>query len=233
MQRRQNIYDLVMDMGDFFTISYMIIPIFAIVLTLYYSRGSIQNYMLFRYKSKQSWFRNNVIMIGQIATALTLAIFIILTSLSIFVLDKTNRWSTYTINLYQNIPIDLFEGKPLIYAIGTVILIWFLLIFIGICFLLIFTLTKKTMIAFLSIILLDLVNVVITIMKLDSLSKFIFTFHVDALSFQGLHKLEAGVFPFQIFIYWFIIIACVFLLGLYLINRRDLWIEKGENNNGF
>lgn len=233
LERPGNIYDLLMDVGNFFTVSYMSIPLFLIILTAYYSKGSIQNYMVFRYRNKRHWYWSNVFLIGQIATSFTLVILFIMICQSIFVLDMTNQWSSYTLTLYNDSLNNLHESNPLVYAISTVVLSWFLLFFIGICFLLIFMMTKKAMLAFLAIIFLDLTNVIITLSKIKFLSDYFFTAHLDVFSFLTLHNLEASRFPFQLFIYWLLLILCAVFLGYFLINKRDLWIEKGDNNNEF
>lgn len=224
----KNIYDLFIQVTEFLSLSYIIIPTFLIVLTAHFSQGKVQNYLAFRFKNKQQWYHMNLICIAQLTTGFLLTVVAILLIQSVFVLGFKNKWSDFALNYYTYHSTFLMNFSPIVYSIATLILVGLFLFLLGLLFYLIFIWTGNPMLSLLFIILLDIVNVAITLGKLETLTPFFFTDHVSIMQYIYKFDLNQSSFPYSIFIYWIILIFIIYSLGSFLINRVDFDVEKGE-----
>lgn len=225
-----NVYDLFMQMTAFLPLSYMMIPTFLIVITAYFSLGEVNNNLLFRFKSKRHWYRTNVILIAQMAAVFIFTIVAIISILSSFIFSFKNKWSESSLDHYNYFANFLSNYSPAVYVIVTVILLWLLLFLLGLIFYLIFLCTKNPILSFLFVFLLNLINVAVFLGDIESLSQFLFTNHVSIMEYINTFGLSQESFPYSIFLYWIILIAVIYLLGLLVVNRVDFSLGKGDNN---
>lgn len=225
-----NVYDLLMQMTAFLPLSYMVIPTFLIVVTAHFSQGEVNNYLFFRFKSKRHWYRTNVILIAQMASAFIFTIMAIMLTQSAFLFSFKNNWSESSLEHYNYFVGFLANYSPVVYVIVTVILLWLLLFLLGLIFYLIFLWTKNPILSFLFVFLLNLINVAVFLGGIESLSRFLFMDHISIIEYIHAFGLSQENFPYSIFLYWIILIAIVYLLGLFVVNRVDFSLGKGDKN---
>ncbi|GLC89235.1 hypothetical protein [Lysinibacillus piscis] len=226
-----NVYDLLMKITSFLPLSYIMIPMFLIVITVHFSVGDVQNYIAFRFKSKRQWYQMNVIFITQLAATFSLTVVGIMLLQSVFVFSFKNTWSEFALNYYENYAIFLSNYSPILYSIVTIILLWLILFLLGLIYFLIFLWTRKTMISFMAVFILNLLNISITLGKFDGLSRYLFTDHVNILQYIYRFNISQQQFPYSIVLYWILLIFIMYLIGLFTVNRVDILLEKESKNH--
>ncbi|GAB2562154.1 hypothetical protein [Gracilibacillus alcaliphilus] len=227
----KNIYDLFIEITRFHSLSYLIIPTFLIVLTVYFSQGKVQNYLAFRFQNKKQWYHMNLVCIAQLTIGFLLIVVAIMLVQSLFVFSFKNKWSDFALNYYTYHSDFLMNFSPFAYSIATFILVGLHLFLFGLIFYFIFIWTRNPMISLLFVILLNVMNIAITLGKLDSLAPFFFTDHVNIMQYIYKFDLNQYSFPYSIFIYWLILILIIYSISRFLLDRVDFDVEKGEKKD--
>ena len=222
-----NVYDLLVQMTAFHPLSYIIIPTFLIIVTVHFSIGEIQNYVIFRYKNKRNWYRMNVVLIAQLAAIFTITVVGIMLVQSLFVFSFANEWSNYALDFYKYHADFLANYPPMLYTAVTVILLWLFLFFLGLLYYLISLWTRKPILSFMFVFSLNLINIAVTLGGLERLSPFFFTSHIDIMQYMYQFGLNQQSFPYSIFQYWIILITITYFIGLLIVNKLDVHVEKG------
>ncbi|WP_341302690.1 hypothetical protein MHB44_10315 [Lysinibacillus sp. FSL H8-0500] len=226
-----NVYDLLMKITGFLPLSYIMIPTFLIIITVHFSAGEVQNYIAFRFKSKRQWYQMNVIFIAQLTAIFSLTVVGIMLLQSAFILSFKNNWSEFALSYYKNHATFLSNYSPMLYSIVTIILLWLILFLLGLIYFLIFLWTKKTMISFMVVFIVNLLNVAITLGKFDGISRYLFTDHVNIIQYIYRFNLSQQHFPYSIVLYWIFLIFSIYLMGLFIVNRVDILLEKESKND--
>jgi hypothetical protein len=225
-----NVYDLLVQMTAFHPLFYLMIPTFLIIMTVHFSIGEIRNYLMFRYKSKRNWYRKNALMIAQLAAIFTITVAGIMLIQSLFIFNFANEWSDYALDHNKYYATFLANYPPLLYTVVTVILLWFLLFFLGLLFFLIFLWSRKPILSFMVVFALNLINIAVTLGDLERLSPFFFTNHINIMQYMQQFGLSHQSFPYHIFLYWVLLISITYFIGLFIVNKLDINIEKGDAN---
>ncbi|KOY80532.1 hypothetical protein ADM90_15050 [Lysinibacillus macroides] len=77
----------------------------------------------------------------------------------------------------------------------------------------------------------NLLNVAITLGKFDGISRYLFTDHVNIIQYIYRFNLSQQHFPYSIVLYWIFLIFSIYLMGLFIVNRVDILLEKESKND--
>lgn len=228
VQGIKNVYDFMMRSTDLLTLSYSIIPTFSILIATSLSMGKVQDYFIFRFKCRITYYHKIISYIGLITTTFIFTLSGILLGLSFFSLSFKNQWSQYAIEHFVYHKVFLENFSPLHYVIISMLLLWLLLFLLGITFYIFILLTKNIIFSLVIILLIDILNVAVTIGKFDFLYPYFFTNNVNIMQYIYMTNAKLNNFPYSIFIYWIILIIIIYLFGRLLINKVDLNLKRGK-----
>ncbi|TSB45878.1 hypothetical protein [Alkalicoccobacillus porphyridii] len=183
---------------------------------------------MFRFKNKRDWYHTNVLYVAQLTLIFLVTVVAIILMQSLFVLNFENNWSDFARNYYVYHNTFLGNYRPLTYSIFTFLLLGLLLFLLGLIFSIITIWTNKPLVSLLIVMLLNIINIAVTIGKLETLSPFLFTNHLDLMNYMYMVESDQNKFPIGITIYWFVLIAIVYLFGYFFTNKVDFDVEKGE-----
>ncbi|MBM7541205.1 hypothetical protein [Amphibacillus cookii] len=228
---KQNFYDFAIETTEFLSLSYIVIPTYLIILTTHFSVGNIQNYFAFRCSNRYAWYKINLKAVAIVTTVFTFVILAIPLLLATFVFDFANHWSDFALNFYSYHSIFLQHVSPVFYLIGTFSLLWLLLFCLGLVFYLVYLTFRRPFIAVIVILLLNIINISATASRMDWLSRFFWTKRVSIFEYIYMTEANQHMFPFQIFLYWLLLIGFFYGLGYLIVHKTDLDTYRGENND--
>lgn len=226
LDRKGNLYDFLLSITEFHALFYCITPIYLITITFFFSIGSIQNYLIIRFKNKRAWYIYNVKLMIKLVTIFCIVLFTIIFVESISVLDSQNKWSKYAVNFYSFHNEFLITFSPIIIVITNFSLLWLFLFLCSLIYYLIYILTKKILLAFLFSFLLIGLNIIAKLSQLSGITDYLFYNRVDIFQYMYLNDSIQNNYPFEIFIYWILLITTTYLIGFLVINKLD--ITKGK-----
>lgn len=227
----QNFYDFMIETTEFQSLSYVIIPAYLIILINHFSAGEIQNYLTIRCTNRYSWYKLNLKTIAIITTIFILMIISIPLLLTIFVPDFSNHWSDSTLDSYLYHTVFLQHVSPVVYMICTFSLLWLLLFSLGIAFYLIYLSFRRPYISMLIIFFLNIANIAITTSKIDLLNQFFWTKRVNIFEYIYMTDASQHIIPFQIFLYWILLIVVLYGIGFIIVHRTDLDVNWSKSND--
>ena len=217
-----SIYELYHELTSFLTFSYVIFPLYLLLIISFFSLNHIQNYMLFRFQSKQRWYHKNIVSIALLVTSFIFLWLGILLFLSLFVVDFIPVWSDSFLKQHSSSVDMLLAISPISYTVGNIILLWLVLFFIGLLFYIILILSGNIYISILSVLLIELINIVITLGRINPLMDYSFTTYMNPLNYMmNKHIDQIYIFPFGIFVYWLFWIISIYGLGKFIITKVD------------
>lgn len=218
----RNIYELYHELTNFLTFSYIIFPLYLLFIISFFSLDSIRNHMFFRFRSKQHWYHKNIASIALLVTSFIFLWLGILFFLSVFVVDFIPVWSDSF--LKQNyVSADLLlEISPIAYTLTNLILLWLILFLFGLIFYTLLILSKSKYISICGVLLIELINIVITLGKINILLGYSFTTYMNPLSYMiNKQTNQMYAFPFEIFLYWILWIICIYAVGRFMVAKVD------------
>lgn len=226
---QKNMYDFLQNATNILNVSYVIIPALLIVLVSHLSTKNLNNLFLLRYRNKYSFYKKNIKSIFLIVTKFVCEIIGIITLISIFLLDSQNEWSLFAKNYFKNFPLFLEDFSPLLYVVHSFILLWLFLLFLSLFYFIILLITKNTAVSLIVTILVIVTNMAVTISHLELLGQFSFTKHLDFVQYVYEHQTGSSLssFPFELYIYWSILLLILYISGYKLIHKLDLDLKKG------
>ncbi|MGL6031827.1 MAG: hypothetical protein ACRC0Q_06595 [Kurthia gibsonii] len=224
---KKNIYDLLLHTKDMLTISYVIVPLYLILLVNGISANDLNEFKLLRFRNKSQYYHKLVQAIIVITTKFLLLMIFAVVGLSFSALDFKNEWSIFARRYFMEFPSVLQNYSPIQLVIINFSLLWLFLIFLGLIYLMLIIITKSTVFSILGIVILVIFNMAITISHIDWISKFLFTKHLDFVQYVYLQISKMNVFPFDLYLYWFILLIVFYLVSYKLIHQLDLDLKKG------
>lgn len=225
---QKNIYDFMMHTTDILTVSYVIVPLFLIVLVNSLSTKSLNSLLLLRYQKKSSYYNITIKSILFVVTKFLFLLIGTITALSLFSLSFQNEWSTFAKKYFKNFPLFLDYYSPLLYLVNSLILLWLFLLFLGFLYFILLLFTKNTAFSLIGTIIVIVANMAVTISHLEFVSRFFFTKHLDFVQYIYINKMAYSLFPFELYLYWLILLLLLYILGFKLIHKLDLDLKKGE-----
>lgn len=222
----QNVYDILMQLTEFLSFSYMIMPTFLALLISHFSQGPVQEYIAFRYSSRIAWYHMNIVSLAVVTTGFTGAIFSIIVMQSLFILDFHNEWSLFAQGYYTQHTVFMSNISPITYIIMSALLLWLVLFLFGVLFYLIFLWTKKLMLAAMIIILLIVANSLMTLNKLETWTPYFFTDHLSIMQYVYKFETNQQILPIQMMSYWLVGLVIVYIIGRVTVGRVDLYWKK-------
>lgn len=224
---QKNMYDFMMHMTNILTVSYVIVPLFLIVLASSLSTNSLNNLLLLRYQKKSSYYNTTLKSIFFVVTKFLVLLIGIVAALSLFSLSFRNEWSVFAKKYFKNFPLFLDYYSPLFYLVNSLILLWLFLLFLGFVYFILLLLTKNTAISLIGMIVMIVANMAITISHLELISRIFFTKNLDFAQYIYAHKMPYSLFPFELYLYWIILLLILYILGYKIIHKLDLDLKKG------
>lgn len=224
---QKNIYDFIMHTTDILTVSYVIVPLFLIVLVNSLSTNSLNSLLLLRYQKKSSYYNTTLKSILFVVTKFLFLLIGTITALSLFSLSFQNEWSVFAKNYFKNFPQFLDYYSPLLYLVNSLILLWLFLLFLGFLYFILLLFTKNTAFSLIGTIIVIVANMAVTISHLELVSSFFFTKHLDFVQYIYINKMASSSFPFELYLYWIILLLILYILGYKLIHKLDLDLKKG------
>ena len=164
-----NVYDFFIQLTDYLTFSYMIVPLFLVILTTYFFTGDITNYLTFRFKTKYSWYVYYLKFILKISCFFLFLILVIMVFQSIYMFslsDFANTWSLYSENYYAYFKASLRKISPLFYISFSFLLMFLQLWVLGLMFLNFFILLKNSIFSFIFTYAVYLLNLIVIVNKM-------------------------------------------------------------------
>ncbi|MEG0259292.1 MAG: hypothetical protein RR651_05410 [Lysinibacillus sp.] len=224
---QKNMYDFMIYTTDILTVSYVIVPLFLIILVSSLSTNSLNNLFLLRYQKKSSYYNTTLKSIFFVVTKFLFLLIGTIAALSLFFLSFQNEWSVFAKKYFKNYPLFLDYYSPLLYLINSLILLWLFLLFLGFLYFILLLLTKNTAFSLIGTIVVIVANIAVTISHLELVSRFFFTKHLDLVQYMYVHKMAYLLFPFELYLYWIILLLILYILGYKLIHKLDLDLKKG------
>lgn len=226
---QKNMYDFLQDTINILTVSYIIVPALLIILVSNLSTKNLNNLLLLRYENKYSFYKKNIKSIFLIVTKFVCGILGILIILSIFSLDFQNEWSLFAKDYFKNFSLFLENFSPLLYAIHSFILLWLFLLLVSLFYFILLLITKNTAASLIVTIVLIVANMAVTISRLKLIGQVSFTKYLDVVQYAYEHQETPFllVFPFELYIYWIILLIILYILGYKLIHKLDLDLKEG------
>lgn len=224
---QKNMYDFLVHFTNLLTVSYVIIPLFLIVLTSGLSTNNLNNLILLRYKKKSTYYNAALKSIFFLVTKFWLLLIGILLVLSLFSLSFRNEWSVFAQNYFKDFQLFLDNYSPLLYAVHSFLLLWCFLLFLGLLYFLLLLLTKSTAISLISVVVLVVANIAISISRLELLGHIFFTKRLDFVQYIYTHKDSYLSLPIGIYAYWIVLLLLLYGLGYRMIHKLDLDLKKG------
>lgn len=222
-----NMYDFMMYITNILTVSYVITPLFLIVLTSSLSANSLNNLILLRYKKKSAYYNAAVKSVLFLVTKFLVLIIGVVVTLSLFSLSFRNEWSVFAQNYFKEYQSFLNNYSPLLYIVNSLLLLWLFLLFLGLLYFLLLLLTKNTAISIIGVIVMVVANMAITISDLEILSRIFFTKHLDFVQYIYANKIPYSLFPIGMYVYWISLLLILYGFGYKMIHKVDLDLEKG------
>lgn len=224
---KKNTYDFLLQTTDLLTISYVLVPLFLILLVNSISASSLNSFRLLRFEKKSTYFHNVLRSLVLITTKFLVLLISVMLGLALFSLDHKNEWSRFSEKYFENFPVLLQNYSPIHVFIISCSLLWLFLYCLGVFYFVLIIATKSTVISLIGTIVVVIFNMAITISQLDFISTLFFTKHLDFLQYIYLHKTRMLVFPFELYLYWFIFFVILYYIGYQLMHRFDLELKKG------
>lgn len=229
LKRGGNMTDYVLLLSDFHVLLYVLTPVFLIGLTAFFSIGPIQNYVVFRFESKRKWYQRNISLIAKFVSVYCFVLIAIMIVEAFPALSLNNEWSNFAIHYYQYHNEFLITFPPYLIVGATVLLLWFYLFFYGMLYYSLYIMTGKTFVPFLIVFLVNGLNIVAGLSQWGEISAYLFYNKVNIFQYIYLFQASQTSFPFRAFFYWFGVIILIYLIGMFVIYKRDLDIPKGKD----
>lgn len=224
---QKNMYDFMLYITNTLTVSYVIAPLFLIVLTSRLSANNLNNFILLRYKKKSAYYHAALKSVFFLATKFLGLIIGVVVALSLFSLSFRNEWSVFAQNYFKEFQSFLDNYSPLIYMVNSMLLLWCFLLFLGLLYFLLLLLTKNTAISLIGVIVMVVANMAVTISHVEILSRIFFTKHLDFVQYIYANEISDSLFPIGMYAYWIFLLFLLYGIGYKLIHKIDLDLEKG------
>lgn len=227
----RNFYDFHIETTEFFSLSYVVIPAYIIILTTYYSTGNIQNHLVIRCSNRFEWYKLNLKIIALITTVFIFIMIAIPLLIATFGWGFSHQWSEYALDSYAYFGVFLQHVSPLFYVFSTFMLIWLFLFSLGMVVYIFYLAFKRLFISIIIILLLNITNIGMTLSRIDWLDRIFWTKRVSIFEYIYLTDANQHIFPFQIFLYWLFVIVTVFGIGYLIVHRTDFDFSRGRSND--
>ena len=218
-----NIYDFILSNYSYLSLYYFITLFFLIIIYNIFDKKNFYNYLNIKFNSRQQIYLANII------TALVFSVaFIIIISFICMLMGSfmkfNNSWSEYFFSTSSNkvnlaftedtIKLVTETLTPLSYVFITNIFVMLYLVFISILFIVFNLIFKKRALSFISIIILNAIN-----LTFDT-SKFLFTNNIYLLNSKAI-EVNNGTYIISRLCYWIILILLVSFIGFILTKKKD------------
>lgn len=220
-----NIYDLLLHLTEFHPLFYVIMPAFTIMLISYFSLGNVQNYLLFRFSTKRQWYHANLLRVAKLATYFCLMLVSIMVLEALFVLEFNNQWSNYSVHYYKQHTELLKNSTPIFLTTLSIILLWLFLLCFGLLFYISYVFTGQILLACLVVLVINMLNIGVFLSKTTSISSYLFYDHINIFQYTSFKSALSEV-PFTILLYWVVLILPLYLIGYYMIDKKDMYIGE-------
>ena len=224
-----NLYDMLIKPSELLTYSYTIIPAYLVIVASTISFKKNYHAFLLRFKSRLDYFKH---ILTQLLFATTTFLFIVIVTIcspSLLTLSFKNEWSVYATKYYALHEPFLTQHSPFLYVAITLLLLWIFLFILGLLFFAVLLLTKNTIIALIFVLLVDILNVGVSIAHIEALYPFVFINYLDMFQFIYAYDLSRTAIPLQIFIYWLILFTLFYTICRFVVKRVD-FNEKSVSN---
>ena len=225
-----NYYDVILNQLNYLNIFLFLSLFFLFFLYKLYENSNFEQYILLKFKSKHQVYNLNILTIVISSIIFLSFINLIAFTESIYSVSFNNQWSPYffktmtgTLNIFftqENLLLLTDKIDPLLYTFIINLLVFLYFCTVGIIFSVFNILFNNRSISFIMTIIIILLN-----LALDSAGNFIkkFTFTYNIFFITGYtDKSSILTFITYRFIYWFILLFILFVLGKYLIQKKDL-----------
>lgn len=225
-----NYYDVILNQLNYLNIFLFLSLFFLFFLYKLYENSNFEQYILLKFKSKHQVYNLNILTIVISSIIFLSFIHLIAFTESIYSVSFNNQWSPYffktmtgTLNIFftqENLLLLTDKIDPLLYTFIINLLVFLYFCTVGIIFSVFNILFNNRSISFIMTIIIILLN-----LALDSAGNFIkkFTFTYNIFFITGYtDKSSILTFITYRFIYWFILLFILFVLGKYLIQKKDL-----------
>ncbi len=229
LTRDTNIYDYFLSISNINTLLFILAPFFFISSTSLFTFGSIESYLLIRFKGKRNWYLFHLFLIAAYTTVFCLLLIAVMALEGIFVLNVENEWSTYTVNFFSYHHEFLENFTPVTVVFLSISLVWLFLFSYGLLYYLMKLLTGKTLFAFTIVFLVNGLNIVAELSRWETISSYLFFKRVNVFQYIYLVNAEQTQFPGGIYFYWLIIIVVIAAIGYYIVDKMDLDTKKGKD----
>jgi len=223
-----NIYDLLLQLTEFHPLFYFILPAFLIVLMSLFSLGNVQNYLLIRFGTKRKWYHANILWIAKSVTYFCLLLVAIMLLQAVFVLDFNNQWSNYSLNYYTHHTELLTNISPFYLTTMSLILLWSFLFFYGLFFYISYLLSGRLLYSIMIVFIVNILSIGVVLSRVKQMSTYLFYKHINIFQYTYDNSLVVGEYPFEIILYWIGLIFLLYLIGLSLINKIDMYVGEGK-----
>lgn len=226
---QKNMYDFMLHTTNIFTISYIIVPSFLIILVSIFSSKTLNNSFLLRYQRRSIYYNTTLKSIFFIVTRFLCLIIGIIITLSLFSLSFQNEWSIFAKKYFKNFPLFLDSYSPLLYLINSLILLWLFLLCLSLFYFVLLISTKNTAFSLITTIVIIVTNMAVTISHLEVVERFFFTKHLDFVQYiyESQTTSSLSLFPIKLYLYWVILLLILYILGYKLVHKLDLDLKKG------
>lgn len=222
-----NFYDFIIQLTDYLTFSYMIVPLFLILLPCCFFEGHFTNYLTFRFKTKYKWYSYYIKLTIFISCLFLSSIIIILLFQSVFLFDLSefkDSWSFYSQNYYAYFESFLSKTSPLFYILVSFVLMFLQLWVLALLFLNFYIISKNSIFSSIFTFAVYLINLIVIVNKIDNYYPFTFYFHTNI--FNYLYLKSETQFTYTIFSFWIVWIIILIVVGLIILQKTDLYFEK-------
>lgn len=236
--KEQNWFDFLISIfSNYLVMAYFIFALFIFFIYNIGFKNLFYQNLIIKFKNRRIWYNHKIIELLAISLIFTLILILICFLVGISSLVFTNRWSSYTLFLASNKSITkVYDVDVLSFIIDTLspMVYIFINILYAICFFfvleiiyLIFSMCfKKTSWAFLSVIIVNLINIALYSSDKFCLSKISFYYNIILLS-PTEDTVNCSLI-YTRFLYWIIYICILYFLGGIICSKIDF--KFGDNS---
>ncbi|MDR2832209.1 MAG: hypothetical protein LBV67_00670, partial [Streptococcaceae bacterium] len=222
---QRNVYDYISISTLPLNLFYVILPIFLLLLLVYFSAAKSYPNIQIRFQSRRSWFWTTVLSLFKLATAGTVTFFTLIVLYALPTFSFQNHWSDF-MKFEMNMDGSLYQKlallNPFLFSLELFLLIICLLFTSSLIFLTLFILTRKPFIAFFICFVLSVINVGIHVGGVEQLYPLTFWSNVHPVEYNFAHHLDQTTLPITPFFYWVALMVIFVFVGWFFVNRGDL-----------
>lgn len=232
-----NWYDFSISLlSSYMNMAYFYFSIFLIYIYNVNSKKNYYKYLFLRFKNRKEWYTYNILNILVKSIKFTSIIIIQAFLQGIITLSFRNKWSEYSIHIASSKRVAyLFNQKtfgyvietmtPLKYIVINIIFIIFFFLVLGLIYLILSMLFKSKLIVFVSIILLNCVNIGVYLLEAPIFVRWTFYYNTSVITAYE-NTLNSSIF-YNRFLYWILLIFILVLIGSLL--KRHVDFEFGDD----